>query len=186
MLLTRTINTPTTADRLAALVAIVRRDERACGCPAAELCTAERYDLTIAHDTFRNEEAPTRVFFLRVLTLAEAKRDAGYGVDILNLEDPVRVGGRQWIVLDALEPVLDPLNPSDEDRRTAAANALGHPVADILLDGEGVFTAGDVATPDGDRWVKTLAETLDAANWYDDADLYHDDNTGVTWVVSTI
>jgi hypothetical protein len=186
MLHTRTIHTPTTADRLSALVAIVRREERASGCPADQLATAERYALTQAHDTFRNEEAPDRVFFVRVLTLAEAKRDAGVGLDILNLEDPVRVNGRQWLVLDALEPVLDPLNPTDEDRRQAAASFLRLPATDIKLDGEGVFTAGDVATPEGDRWVKTLAETLDAGLWYDDADLWFDDNTGTTWVISTI
>lgn len=186
MLHTRTLNTPTTADRLAALVAIVRRDERASGCPTAELCDAERYDLTQSHDTFRNEEAPDRVFFVRVLTLAEAKREAGVGVDILNLEDPIRVGGRQWLILDALEPVLDPLNPTDDERRQAAATFLGVPTTDIKLDGEGVYTAGDVATPVGDRWVKTLAEILDAGLWYDDADLWYDDNTGTTWAISTI
>lgn len=82
---------------------------------------------------------------------------------------------------------LDPLNPSDAHRVAAAATFLGVTPSAIKAGG-----AGDVTTPFGDRWVKTLAEVAamcqdrdelaDAVKHYD----LHLDLSGVAWLISSI
>jgi hypothetical protein len=91
---------PNTTDRLAALVALVRKEEREQGCPEAELCTAERFEAVNA-DTFANEEAPCRVFYVRVITLQEANAE---GIPAEMRGDVYHYRLRSWLAIDAVNP----------------------------------------------------------------------------------
>lgn len=88
--------------------------------------------------------------------------------------------------------MIDILNPSDADRIAAVV---------AFMDGDPSFPAtqyaaggaGDVITPQGDRWVKTIAEIADLAvdredlvdSLCVDGEIYRDDG-GVTWLISKI
>jgi hypothetical protein len=88
--------------------------------------------------------------------------------------------------------MIDILNPSDADRVAAAI---------AFFDGDPSFPAtqyaaggaGDVITPHGDRWVKTVAEIADLAEDREDlvdalcveGEIYRD-AAGVTWLISSI
>lgn len=82
---------------------------------------------------------------------------------------------------------LDLIYPSDAHRIAAAAAFLGVKRSAIKAGG-----AGDVTTPAGDRWVKTLAEIADRCNDRDelaDAVKHYDlfiDDARVAWLISSI
>ena len=87
--------------RLEALVAVTRHHEADCGCPPDQLCRADRFTI-VDENTFANEETPTRIFHLRVLTIDEAKAEADmFGDDVEEYGDSFSFNGIDWIILDA-------------------------------------------------------------------------------------
>lgn len=98
--------TPTPDARLAALVSIVQCEETLCGCPSDQLATANRFEKTTDATVFRIEETPCRVFFLRVMTLAEATAEAEtFGDDVAEYGHPHVHAGLAWLVVDAENPL---------------------------------------------------------------------------------
>jgi hypothetical protein len=88
--------------------------------------------------------------------------------------------------------MIDILNPTDAERVTACTAFFGgdpHNPAHRFTAGG----AGDVITPHGDRWVKTIAEIADQAEDREDlvdalcveGAIYRDD-AGVTWLISIV
>lgn len=173
------LTTPTQTDRLNALVAFVRKDEKACGYPEAELCTAERFEAA-SFDTFANKEAPHGVFYFRVVTKAEAN---AYGIPECEQSATFINASRKWVVIDTTRPAFDPLDPSDGDRKSAYVEYMDGEVDNekVVVDGSNVNTTDN----DSGKWVLTLAELLDAGVEYHPDDLFTD-ASGVVWVISAL
>jgi hypothetical protein len=87
--------------------------------------------------------------------------------------------------------MIDILNPSDADR-VAAAIAFYNGDPSFPATQYAAGGAGDVITPHGDRWIKTVAEIADRCNDRDELiealkhyELFIDD-AGVAWLISSI
>ena len=78
---------------------------------------------------------------------------------------------------------LDPLNPSDNDRKAAYVEYMAGEVAaeKVVVDGPEVNTTDN----DSGKWVLTLAEVKDAKLWYHRDDVFTASN-GTKWVISAL